>query len=257
MQRATRPIFVAVRYPAIQRKIAALPSSRQAEAACGRAVAQDFAAQFLPESLESANSFPATPSRYIGRIAMTSAGPHHDSEDKADISLDRPVVLVGMMGVGKSSVGRMLANRLGLHFIDTDEEIERAADLSIAEIFERFGEDYFRDGERRVIARLIGEGPAVIATGGGAFINDATRALIKEKCHSVWINADLDILVARVSRRSHRPLLIGKDPRAVLTELSEKRGPIYAQADFHVRSDAAPHRRTVDQILKALETCKK
>lgn len=173
------------------------------------------------------------------------------------IRIDRPVVLVGMMGVGKSTVGRMLANQLGVPFIDTDEEIERAADLTIAEIFERFGEDYFRDGERRVIARLIDEGPKIIATGGGAFINDMTRSLIKEKCHSVWIDAHLDILVARVSRRNHRPLLIGKDPRAVLTELLEKRGPIYALADFHVSSDTAPHSETVAQIMKVLKSCSK
>ena len=187
---------------------------------------------------------------------MTSAAHHHQGEPKKHIRLNRPVVLVGMMGVGKTTVGRMLASRLGLRFIDTDEEIEKAADHSIAEIFERFGEEYFRDGERRVIARLIGEGPAIIATGGGAFINEQTRALIKEKCHSVWIDADMEILVARVSRRSHRPLLIGKDPRAVLTDLLDKRGPIYAMADFHVRSDAAPHGHTVDQILKALNECK-
>jgi shikimate kinase len=187
---------------------------------------------------------------------MTSADHHHVNAPAAHIGLDRPIVLIGMMGVGKSTVGRMLAAQLGVNFVDTDEEIEKAADLSVAEIFERFGEDYFRDGERRVIARLIAEGSGVIATGGGAFINEQTRALIKEKCHSVWIDADLNVLVARVSRRNHRPLLIGKDPRAVLTELSEKRGPIYAMADIHVRSDAAPHANTVDQIMKALSSCK-
>lgn len=186
---------------------------------------------------------------------MTSAGHHQPQATTQRIRLDRPVVLIGMMGVGKSTVGRMLAAQLGVNFIDTDEEIEKAADLSVAEIFERFGEDYFRDGERRVIARLIDGGPGVIATGGGAFINEQTRILIKEKCHSVWIDADLDVLVARVSRRNHRPLLIGKDPRVVLTELSEKRGPIYALADFHVRSDAAPHSHTVEQIMKALSAC--
>jgi shikimate kinase len=188
---------------------------------------------------------------------MNSADHHREQQPARRPRLDRAIVLVGMMGVGKSTVGRMLASQLGVDFIDTDEEIERAADMSIAEIFERFGEEYFRDGERRVIARLIGEGPKVIATGGGAFINDATRALIKDTCHSVWIDADIEVLVTRVSRRSHRPLLIGKDPRVVLTELIAKRGPIYALADYHVRSDTAPHVRTVEQILKALEPCPK
>ncbi len=169
------------------------------------------------------------------------------------IKLDRPLVLVGMMGVGKTTIGRFLAQRLRLDFVDSDTEIENAADLKISEIFERFGEDYFRDGERRVIARLIEEGPKIIATGGGAFINNETRALIKSSCHSVWIDADLDILVARVSRRSHRPLLIGKDPKTVLLDLSKKRNAIYAEASIHVRSDHGPHQNTVDQILKALQ----
>jgi shikimate kinase len=188
---------------------------------------------------------------------MTSAGHNQHHDPARQMRLDRPVVLVGMMGVGKSTVGRLLASQLQVDFVDSDDEIVLAAGLSIAEIFERFGEEYFRDGERRVIARLIDGGPKVIATGGGAFINDATRALIKEKCHSVWIDADLDILVARVSRRSHRPLLVGKDPKLVMTDLCEKRGPIYALADIRVCSDAAPHSTTVDQIMKALESCSK
>lgn len=161
-------------------------------------------------------------------------------------------MLVGMMGVGKSTIGRLLAGKLNLEFVDSDEEIEKAASMPISEIFERFGEPGFRDGERRVIGRLIAEGPKVIATGGGAFINDETRRLIKEKCRSVWIDADLDVLVDRVSRRNHRPLLVGKDPRQVLTELSEKRTPFYQEADIHVRSDSGPHARTVNQILEAL-----
>lgn len=164
----------------------------------------------------------------------------------------RSIVLVGMMGVGKSTIGRLLAGKLGLPFIDSDEEIEKAAGMPISEIFERFGEPEFRDGERRVISRLIAEGPKVIATGGGAFINDETRKLIKQQCRSIWIDADLDVLVDRVSRRSHRPLLVGKDPKQVLTELSAKRTPIYEEADIHVRSDAGPHARTVNQILEAL-----
>ena len=157
------------------------------------------------------------------------------------------------MGVGKSSVGKRLAKRLGMPFFDADDEIETAAGMTIAEMFERYSEEYFRDGERRVIARLI-EGPAkIVATGGGAFVNDATRALIKQTALSVWLDADIDILVERVARRSHRPLLRGKDTKTVLTELSRVRNPLYAQADIHIRSDASPHANTVDSILKALE----
>jgi shikimate kinase len=175
----------------------------------------------------------------------------YDPSDAAVI--DRPLVLVGMMGVGKTSVGRRLAERLGLDFVDADDEIELASGLKIAEIFEKFGEDYFRDGERRVIMRLVDGPPTVIATGGGAFINNETRALIKEKALSIWLDADIDILVDRVSRRSHRPLLSGKNPRDVLIELSKSRGPIYAQADIHVRSDTSPHATTVDTIMKAIK----
>jgi shikimate kinase len=184
---------------------------------------------------------------------MTSTPVPIDPADGAFPVLSRSLVLVGMMGVGKTSVGRMLAKRLGVAFVDSDEEIETAAGMTIAEIFEKFGEDYFRDGERRVIARLT-DGPSqVIATGGGAFINEHTRALIKEKCHSVWIDADIDVLVERVSRRNHRPLLVGRDPGQVLRELGEARNPVYALADFRVRSDSAPHGKTVEQIIKALK----
>lgn len=168
------------------------------------------------------------------------------------ISADRPIVLVGMMGVGKSTIGRKIADRLRLSFVDADDEIELAAGMSIAEIFERFGEPYFRDGERRVIARLIDGAPKVIATGGGAFINEETRALILDRARSIWLDADVAVLVERVSRRSHRPLLKDRDPLQVLTELGDARNPLYAQADIHIRSDASPHARTVDNILKAL-----
>ncbi len=164
----------------------------------------------------------------------------------------RSIALVGMMGVGKSTIGRLLADRLGWPFIDSDEEIEQAAGMPIAEMFERYGEAEFRDGERRVIARLIDDGPKVIATGGGAFVDDTTRNLIMAQCRSVWIDAELDVLVERVSRRNHRPLLIGRDPRTVLTELAGKRTPFYEQADIHVRSDGGPHARTVDAIMEAL-----
>jgi len=164
----------------------------------------------------------------------------------------RPIVLIGMMGVGKSTVGRRLASRMGLPFIDADEEIEHAAGMTIPEIFEKYGEAGFRDGERRVIARLLDEEPRVIATGGGAFMNDETRALILAKAVAIWLDADLEILVERVSRREGRPLLKGRDPRTVLRELAEVRNPVYAQAPLHIRSGEGPHEQTVDRILEAL-----
>lgn len=165
-----------------------------------------------------------------------------------------PIVLVGLMGVGKSTVGRRLAARLGLPFVDADIEIEAAAGLSIAEIFERYGEAYFRDGERRVIARLVDGQPKVIATGGGAFINDATRTLILERAIAVWLDADIPTLVERVRRRRHRPLLKNRDAGEVLYELAAKRNPIYAEAPIHVSSKTAPHEMTVNAILSALKS---
>jgi len=163
-----------------------------------------------------------------------------------------PIVLIGMMGVGKSTVGRRLAARLGLAFVDADEEIEKAAGMTISEMFERYGEPYFRDGERRVIARLLDDEPKVIATGGGAFMQDETRALILERATAVWLDADIDTLVDRVSRREGRPLLKGKDPRVVLTELAAARNPFYALAPIHVKSIAAPHEVAVERILEKL-----
>lgn len=167
-------------------------------------------------------------------------------------SLDRPIVLIGLMGAGKTTVGRRLAQRLGLPFVDADEEIEAAAGMSISEIFQMFGEAYFRDGERRVISRLIDGSPKVIATGGGAFMNDRTRALILEKTTAVWLEADLDTLVERVRRRSTRPLLKDRDPRQVLGDLAKLRNPVYALAPIHVRSQPSPHDATVKAILRAL-----
>ncbi len=167
--------------------------------------------------------------------------------------LDRPVVLVGMMGVGKSSVGRKLANQLHLPFVDADEEIEAAAQMSVAEIFEQFGEAYFRDGERRVIGRLLDGERKVIATGGGAFATEATRATILEKGIAVWLDCDIDTLIERVGRRDHRPLLRSGDPREILTRLQAERTPAYAQAPFRVNSRSGPHSRTVGAILKELE----
>ena len=166
---------------------------------------------------------------------------------------DKTIALVGLMGVGKSSVGRRLATALDLPFKDADTEIETAAGRSIPDIFETYGEAEFRDGERRVIARLLDEGPMVLATGGGAFINDATRALIKEKALSIWLKADVDILARRVARKDNRPLVRGKDPLEVLTALAEVRYPIYAQADITVELGETPHQDSVVAILRALE----
>ncbi|MDX3901213.1 MAG: shikimate kinase [Sphingobium sp.] len=165
-----------------------------------------------------------------------------------------PIVLVGMMGVGKSTVGRRLAARLGLSFVDADEEIEKAAGMTISEMFERYGETHFRDGERRVIARLMDGAPKVIATGGGAFMQDDTRALILDQAIAVWLDAEIDILVDRVSRREGRPLLKDRNPREVLVELAALRNPVYALAPIHVKSAAAPHETAVDRILEALKT---
>ncbi|MBY8821230.1 shikimate kinase [Sphingomonas colocasiae] len=170
----------------------------------------------------------------------------------SSIRPDQPIVLIGLMGVGKSTVGRRLAARLGVPFVDADNEIEAAAGLSIAEIFERYGEPYFRDGERRVIARLIDGRPKVIATGGGAFMQDETRSLILDRAIAIWLDADIDVLASRVSRRDTRPLLRNKDPRQVLTELAAVRNPVYALAPFHVRSQTSPHELTVDAILRVL-----
>ena len=151
--------------------------------------------------------------------------------------LDRSIVLVGLMGAGKTSVGRRLASRLGLPFVDADQEIEAAAGCTIQEIFDRFGEAGFRDGERRVIARLLEGPPHVLSTGGGAFMDPATRALIRRRGLSVWLRAELDVLVARTARRDNRPLLKTGEPRDILRRLMETRYPVYAEADLTVDSD--------------------
>ncbi|HEX8256910.1 MAG TPA: shikimate kinase [Allosphingosinicella sp.] len=166
--------------------------------------------------------------------------------------IDRSIVLVGLMGAGKSTVGKRLARRLGLPFVDSDEEIERAADRSVAEIFSDYGEASFRDGERRVIARLIEGAPKVIATGGGAFVDPETRALILGRCIAVWLDADLETLAERVSRRDHRPLIKDCEPLPILKGLADARNPIYAEAHLHVQSQPAPHERAVERIVAAL-----
>lgn len=166
--------------------------------------------------------------------------------------LSRTVVLVGLMGAGKSSIGRRLAARLGLAFRDADAEVEAAAGCTIEEIFARFGEAAFRDGERRVIRRLLGETPHVLATGGGAFMDPETRGLIRDQGISVWLRADLDVLVARTARRSNRPLLKQGDPREVLARLIAVRHPIYAEADIVIDTDESPQEVMVDRVLDAL-----
>lgn len=168
--------------------------------------------------------------------------------------IDQPVVLVGMMGVGKSSVGKRLAAVLGCPFVDADDEIERSAQMTIPEIFAAYGEDHFRDGERRVIARLIEEhgGKAVIATGGGAFVNEQTRGLILERTIPVWLDSDIDTLLERTARKNNRPLLQQGDPREILTRLREERRPAYSQAPIHVHSGNGPHGRTVARVLKGI-----
>jgi shikimate kinase len=165
----------------------------------------------------------------------------------------RSIVLIGVMGVGKSSIGRRLGARLGIPFIDADAEIEKAAGMSIADIFARHGEVAFRNGESRVIARLLDGGPQVLATGGGAVMNPDTRALIKEKGVSVWLSAELDLLMRRISKRkSERPMLHTADPAATLRELLAAREPIYAQADLTVESREVPHEAVVNEIVGAL-----
>ena len=158
-----------------------------------------------------------------------------------------------MPGAGKSSIGRRLAARWGMPFRDADTEIEAAAGIPISEIFARYGEGHFREGERRVIARLMESGPSVLATGGGAFVQADTRALILDQGIAIWLDSDLDTLVARVGRKSTRPLLRGGDPREILARLMAAREPAYAMAPIRILSDDGPHGDTVNRILWALE----
>ena len=165
----------------------------------------------------------------------------------------RSIVLVGMMGAGKSTIGRRLGLRLRLPFLDADTEIEAAhAGMTIPEIFATHGEPYFRDGEARVIARLLDNGPAVIATGGGAFMREETRNRIREKAVSLWLKADVDTIMKRVKRRADRPLLRTEDPAATVSRLSEAREPVYQGADLTIASRDVPHDRIVDECIDAL-----
>jgi shikimate kinase len=171
------------------------------------------------------------------------------------MKLNRTVALVGMMGAGKSSIVRRLANRLNVEFRDADAEIESAAGCTISEIFERFGEPAFREGERKVIARLLTEAPHIIATGGGAFVDPSTREKLKQQAVTIWLKAPLEILLARTQRRDTRPLLRNNDPRATLERLLAERTPIYAEADLTIDSEDGPHTEVVERIVAMLTAC--
>ncbi|NKB44928.1 MAG: shikimate kinase [Alphaproteobacteria bacterium] len=181
---------------------------------------------------------------------MTSSAPAIDQ----NIAPDRIIVLVGLMGAGKSCVGRRVAQRLSVPFLDADAEVEAAAGCSIVDIFEQYGEEAFRDGERRVIARLLDGPPSVIATGGGAFVDDQTRALINEKGLSVWLRADLETLVSRTSGRNHRPLLNNGDQRETLAALIDQRYPVYAEADLTIDTGSDSANVTCSRVIDALAT---
>jgi shikimate kinase len=190
---------------------------------------------------------------------MADAAPQNGSLERASAAAilallgSRSIVLVGMMGVGKSSIGRRLAARLGVPFVDADAEIEKAAGMSIADIFARHGEADFRSGEARVIARLLDGGPQVLATGGGAVMNADTRAAIKAKGVSIWLSAEFEVLMRRINKRKNdRPLLQTADPAATLRELLVAREPVYAQADLTVQSREVPHDAIVSEIMTAL-----
>lgn len=188
---------------------------------------------------------------------MTIATPMPDDATIRSIRrrIKRPIVLVGMMGVGKSTVGRKLASALGMDFVDADDAITEAANLTIPEIFDQFGEDYFRDGERRVIARLLEDqgSDCVVATGGGAFVQEDTRELILERGIPVWLDSDIETLVERVSRNDKRPLLRGGNIREILTRMKAEREAAYSQAPIHVKSNAGPHLEAVARVLEKLD----
>lgn len=168
------------------------------------------------------------------------------------MALRKTVALVGMMGAGKTSLGRRLAARLEVPFHDADHEIETAAGLTVSEIFAKFGEPYFRDGERRVIARLLGEAPHILASGGGAFMDPATRAAMKENALTVWLKAPAGVLLSRVKKRDTRPLLRNGDPRETIEKLLAIREPVYAQADITLECADESHHSAVDRIVAAL-----
>src|SRR6267154_4532111 len=185
--------------------------------------------------------------------AQAPASTPQDAEITAALGR-RSIVLVGMMGAGKSTIGRRLAGRLRLPFLDADIEIEAAAGMSIPDIFETHGEPHFRDGEARVIARLLDSGPAVVATGGGAFMREEPRNRIRGKAVSIWLKADADIIMRRVKRRADRPLLQTPDPAATVDRLLEQREPVYQSADLTIWSRDVPHEKIVDECIEALHS---
>lgn len=184
-------------------------------------------------------------------VSPASASATQDAEISAALGT-RSIVLVGMMGAGKSTIGRRLSARLRLPFLDADFEIEAAAGMSIPDIFEAHGEPHFRDGEARVIARLLDNGPAVLATGGGAFLREETRNRIRAKAVSIWLKADAEVIMKRVKRRADRPLLQTADPAATVERLIREREPVYQYADLTVWSRDVPHEKIVDECIEAL-----
>ncbi|WP_343313042.1 shikimate kinase [Brucella sp. BE17] len=180
------------------------------------------------------------------------AGPHEKAEAIRTLLGTRVVVLVGLMGAGKSTIGRKVASMLGLPFRDADNEIEAVSRMSIAELFESYGEKEFRDLERRVILRLLDDGPMVLATGGGAYMNAETRAAIAEAGVSVWLNAELDVLMERVSRRQNRPLLKNSNPRGVMQKLMDERYPVYEMADLHLVTRDEKKEVIADELIEVL-----
>ena len=202
----------------------------------------DFAAVYRPaDPLAMIGQAPIQPRRQWK--SMPPSGPEW---------LSRSIVLIGLMGAGKTCIGRRLASRLNLPFIDGDAEIEAAAGCTIEEIFARHGEAAFRDGERRVIERLLAQPPQVLATGGGAFMDPRSRAAIRERAVSVWLRADLDLLLKRTARRNNRPLLKRGDPREILDGLMDERYPVYAEADVVVDSEDGPPELTVERVYRAV-----
>lgn len=188
---------------------------------------------------------------------MTGASQGEDSARSVETLRERlgarSIVLVGMPGSGKTSVGRRLAQRLELSFVDADSEIEKAADMPIADIFTKHGEPYFRAGEAKVIARILESGPRVVATGGGAFMNADTRAKIRARGISVWLKADFAVLLRRIKRKNDRPLFMNGDPEATLKRLLAEREPVFAEADIVVVSQDSPHETTMEAIVEKLE----